>query len=56
MCYQNFLQGNNAQKGVWSHILQRSAQGDSKEIYLAFSKVYSIFINFGTWSKILGII
>jgi hypothetical protein len=42
--YGNFLQGNNAQKEIWSSILHRSTQEDSKEIY--FPEVYSIFYEF----------
>jgi hypothetical protein len=32
----NVLQGNNAQKWIWSSLLQRSTQEDFKEIYFAF--------------------
>jgi hypothetical protein len=44
--YRNFIQGNNAQKRIWSTLLQTSTQEDYKEIYfiLLWALLYFLWI------------
>jgi hypothetical protein len=48
----NFLQGNKAQKGIWSSLLQSSTQEETKEIYFVFLQVlYNLLWNFEVYTN-----
>jgi hypothetical protein len=44
LIYKNFLQANNAQKEIWSSLLNRFTQGYFKEIYLVIFRVLFHFL------------
>jgi hypothetical protein len=53
--YGNFLKGNNSQIRIWSSLLLRSAQEDSKEIYFVFFWYLKDFLwNLGSLKQFLA--
>jgi hypothetical protein len=52
LIYENFPQGNNAQIRIWSSLLHRSDQEDSKKnLVCIFSKIYTIYYEFLNLNK-----
>jgi hypothetical protein len=52
LSYRNFLHCNNPQNGIWSSLMQRYAQEDSKEIYFIFSEFSMNLHKFWKFNKL----